>query len=142
MEKDNKIPYANLIFKSGVNYSCSKKDPFGLHSFIDCLNCKNSSYAIDFGDRMVTSKNFDNYDKYDTKEEKYVLYFFEEVPKDKYLIEYLTNKESNYRAVRYQDKEIMRYSKSDQELNECYDDVDIPPEERKRNILFNTFKKY
>ena len=142
MKKDNKISCANLIFKSGVNYSCSKKDPFGLHSFVDCLECENSSYAIDFGDRMVTSKNFDNYDKYDSKEEKYVLYFFEEVPKDKYLIEYLTNKESNYRAVRYQDKEIMRYSKRDQELNKCYDDADIPPEERKRNILFNIFKKY
>ena len=114
--KNFKIPHANLIFKSGVNHSCSKRDSFRLHSFVDCLKCENCSYAVDFGDRIITSKNFDNYSKYDGTEEKYILYFFEGVPKDEYLIEYLTLDQSDYRAVRYQDKEIMRYSKNDKDF--------------------------
>ena len=95
-----------LKVKREVNGGCSNYQEGNRCNILGCLECDNNVVRIIFPDGRQIGDN--DYYKVHSEEEKYLIVFFDKIPKRQDMEEYLLNIESDYQLVRLSDGIIMR----------------------------------
>ena len=98
--------------------SCSDIDPFGQDTVLDCITCSNSDYQIVLKGKKVKEFQDKNSKQNQETKTRYIIEFFEDIPDQKSLSDYLENENSNYRITRDSDGVILRPSLEDRRKKE------------------------
>lgn len=107
-----------LEIVTGVERPCSNIDPLGLDTVTDCLTCSNSDYKILQEDKVIKDYKKSSSKEKKENQERYIVEFFDGIPKTDNLMTYLENDNSNYRITRESDGIILRPSLEDRKKEE------------------------
>lgn len=104
---------ARLIHRTEIVDSCASYDPLGLCNILECLYCENCAYSIELesGNGIIKSdKKIEEYSKEHPSgmtDEEHEILFYDKVPSEEELFQYLFEEESKYKIIRKNDNVIM-----------------------------------
>lgn len=105
--------HATLDVTRELSVPCGYIDPLGQDTVIDCLKCHNSDYQIIYKGNIIKSFNGVNEKQNQENTTRYIIEFFEPLPKTEELLEYLEDDTSDYRITREEDGVVLRPSIED-----------------------------
>lgn len=104
---------ATLVHRTEIVDSCASYDPFGLCNILECLYCDNCAYIIELesGNGIFKSdKKIVEYPKEHSSgmtDDDHEILFYDRIPLEEELFQYLFDEESKYKIIRKKDNLIM-----------------------------------
>lgn len=114
--------HATLDITRELKDPCAFYDPFGQDTVIDCLTCENCDYKIISPKGQIIRDFHTSLQDKSRETTRYIIEFFDQMPTNEKIVQYLEEDSNDYRITRDSDGVILRFSLEDQRRRrEMYD---------------------